>query len=33
MDLYSRFKIAELKPDFDASEKPARIEMIVRDSE
>ena len=33
MDLYSRFKIAELKPDFDASEKPAQIEMIVRDSE
>ena len=33
MDLYSRFKIAELKPDFDASEKPARIEMIVRGSE
>jgi hypothetical protein len=33
MELYSRFKIADLKPDFDASEKPARIEMIVRDSE
>ncbi len=33
IDLYSRFKIAELKPDFDASEKPERIEIIVRDSE
>ena len=33
MDLYSRFKIAELKPEFATSEKPARIEMIVRESE